>query len=116
MPNVISFTISDHEMHALEAASRRDGIDLLKEASKLFLLGVRAHQLLQTKPELNEANALEALVTSDISRESLIAAFEANGAAQNASNFAKCVAAADFKASFKSQVKASQDRAQGRAI
>lgn len=116
MPNVISFTISDHEMSALEAASRRDGIDLLKEASNLFLLGVRAYQLLQAKSGLNDANALEAVLTNEVSRESLLEAFEANGAAQNAALFANCVGSSDFKARFRSHVKANQDRAQARPI
>lgn len=119
MSKVISFTVSENEMQALEAASRREGVDLLKEAAKLFSLGIEADKILhdQTVESLAQqtveslAQLLHKTRINETDPKQEVMAFEANGAANNASEFQDLVASKDFKSTFKTIVKADKDRA-----
>lgn len=99
MSKVISFTVSENEMRDLEAASRREGVDLLKEAAKLFSLGLETDKTLHDK------------TVARLDTEQEVMAFETNGAASNASEFQALVASKDFKSTFKKIVQADKDRA-----
>lgn len=68
MSTVISFAITDQELRTLEDASRREGVDLLKEASKLFALGLKANQLLEK----------DSATTGSSTGDDVVAAFERN--------------------------------------
>ena len=105
MSTVISFAITDQDLRALEDASRREGVDLLKEASKLFALGLKANQLLE------EGSA----TTGSSTGGDVVAAFELNGADKNAAAFQSLVTSKDFRSSFMKRVIDDQKRAQSLA-
>jgi F0F1-type ATP synthase alpha subunit len=113
MDKVISISISEHDHRALEAASKRDGVDILEQAAKMLARGLGITELLPQK----QVQALDDMVqrpSTVISQADAIAAFERKGSIANALELRDFVESEEFQNAFRQRVLADQAKAKAK--
>ncbi|MBJ7311208.1 hypothetical protein ACFOLJ_27455 [Rugamonas sp. CCM 8940] len=113
MDKVISISISERDHRALEAASNREGVDILEQAAKMLSRELNIAELLPKKQveALDEFAQRRATTAPPLSQANAITAFERKGSMVNALELRSFVESEEFQHAFRQLVLADQAKA-----